>query len=191
MFEYDKDIPDPKGGDFLISEPFLPDPNFERTVILVCEHNDEGTFGLVLNKITDLTLSDVMEEEFSFLGKLNLGGPVEQNTLHFLHRFEQPIEGSIELTNGLYWNGSFEQIKILIESGSVDEEDIKFFIGYSGWAEGQLREELDRQSWFVKPNATSNQVFDLDADDLWKSILSRMGGKYKVFSNYPVDPRLN
>ncbi len=190
MFEYDKNIPDPKSGDFLISEPFLPDPNFERTVILVCEHNEEGTFGLVLNKITDLTLNDVMEDNFEFLGRLNLGGPVEQNTLHFVHRLED-IEGSVKIGEGLYWSGSFEQVKILLETGTIEEEDIKFFIGYSGWSEGQLREELDKQSWFVKPKATARQVFDLDADDLWKSILSEMGGKYRVFSNYPVDPRLN
>ncbi len=191
MFEYDKNIPDPKRGDFLISEPFLPDPNFERTVILVCEHNEEGTFGLVLNKVTDLTLNDVMEEDFSFLGKLNVGGPVEHNTLHFLHRLDRPIEGSVQIAKDLYWSGSFEEIRILIETGNIEENDIRFFVGYSGWSEGQLREELDRQSWFVKSGASSAQVFDLDADRLWKSILKEMGGKYKVFSNYPADPRLN
>lgn len=191
MFEYDKNIPDPKSGDFLISEPFLPDPNFERTVILVCEHNTEGTFGLVLNKITDLTLNDVMEENFEFLGKLNLGGPVEHNTLHFLHRTDDTIEGSVRLANNLNWGGNFEGIRILIETGRIEEEDIKFFVGYSGWGAGQLREELDRQSWILKPNATSRQVFDMDPDDLWKLILNEMGGKYKVFSNYPSDPRLN
>ena len=191
MFEYDKNIPDPKRGDFLISEPFLPDPNFERTVILICDHTEEGAFGLVLNKVTDLTLNDVMEENFAFLGKLNFGGPVEQNTLHFLHRTNNPIEGAVELAKNLHWSGNFEAIKFLIETGSIEEEDIKFFIGYSGWSAGQLREELDRQSWFLKPNASSRQVFDMDSDDLWKSILNEMGGKYKVFSNYPADPRLN
>jgi putative transcriptional regulator len=191
MFEYDKNIPDPKRGDFLISEPFLPDPNFERTVILVCEHNEEGTFGLVLNKATDITLNDVMEEDFAFLGKLNLGGPVEHNTLHFLHRTVDSIDGSVALSEKLNWGGEFEDIRILIESGKIEESDIKFFIGYSGWGAGQLREELDRQSWFLMPKASSRQVFDMDADDLWKSILNEMGGKYKVFSNYPSDPRLN
>ena len=191
MFEYDKNIPDPEKGDFLISEPFLPDPNFERTVILICENNEDGTFGLVLNKVTDLTLNDVMEENFSFLGKLNLGGPVEHNTLHFLYRTDHPLEGAVELSGGYYWGGSFEQIRVLLETGVLEEKDVKFFICYSGWASGQLREELDRQSWFVKTKATSRQVFDLDADELWKSILNEMGGKYKVFSNYPIDPRLN
>ena len=191
MFEYDKNIPDPKGGDFLISEPFLPDPNFERSVILICENSDEGTFGLVLNKGTDLLLEDVLDEEIPFQGTLNVGGPVEQNTLHFIHRLKVPIEGSVEIGKGLYWSGDFEQIKSMLWTGEAHENEVKFFLGYSGWSEGQLREELDRQSWFVKPGATAKQVFELEVDALWKSILEGMGGKYKVFSNYPIDPRLN
>ena len=191
MFEYDKNIPDPERGDFLISEPFLPDPNFERTVILVCEHSLEGTFGLVLNKETDLTLNDVMKEQLPIKNPLNLGGPVEQNTLHFLHRIEQPISRAVKITDQLYWSGDYEEIKELLELGAVSENDVRFFLGYAGWSAGQLREELDRQSWFVHKGATSHQVFDMSSENLWKSILQGMGGKYKVFSNYPTDPRLN
>ena len=191
MFEYDKNIPEPDRGDLLISEPFLNDPNFERTVILICEHNERGTFGLVLNKVTDLTLKDVLAEEVAFSGLLNLGGPVEQNTLHFVHKLGEKIDGSIELGDGLYWSGDFEQIKSMLNEGLLQETDIQFYLGYSGWEEGQLRQELDAQSWFVKRRTTSKEIFDMDADEFWKSILKTMGGKYKVFSNYPVDPRLN
>jgi putative transcriptional regulator len=189
--DYDKNIPDPKNGDLLISEPFLHDPNFDRTVILVCDNGIEGTFGLVINKTTSLLLAEVMNETINFNSCLNLGGPVEQNTLHYVHRIKVPIDDSIELGNGLYWSGDFNQIKELIANGQVTEEDIKFYLGYSGWSEGQLREELDQQSWFVKPQATSRQIFDMDEEALWQSILKEMGGKYKVFSNYPSDPRLN
>ncbi|MHA7100804.1 YqgE/AlgH family protein [Roseivirga pacifica] len=191
MFEYDKNIPDPERGDLLISEPFLNDPNFERTVILICEHNDQGTFGLVMNKLTDLLLSDVMKEEIDFTGLLNLGGPVEQNTLHFIHRRVQGIEGSIALGEDLFWSGDFEQVKFMLNEGLLKEENIQFYLGYSGWGEGQLRDELDRQSWFIKKQATAHEIFDMEPDELWKSVLKGMGGKYKVFSNYPVDPRLN
>lgn len=191
MFEYDKNIPEPESGDFLISEPFLNDPNFERTVILICEHTEESTFGLILNKLSDLKLDDVLEEKITFPAYLNLGGPVEQNTLHFIHRLEGKIEGSIELNNGLFWSGDFEQIKFLLNSNLVKEEDIQFYLGYSGWDAGQLRKELDKQSWFVRKKATATEIFDMESDILWKSILSQMGGKYRVFSNYPVDPRLN
>ena len=191
MFEYDQNIPEPESGDFLISEPFLNDPNFERTVILLCEHSDEGTFGLILNKVSDLKLDDVLEEEITFPIYLNLGGPVEQNTLHFIHRLENQIEGSIKLDEGLYWSGDFEQIKFLLNSNLIKEEDIQFYLGYAGWGAGQLRKELDKQSWFVRKGATAKEIFDMESDILWKSILKEMGGKYKVFSNYPVDPRLN
>ena len=191
VFEYDKDLPEPEKGDFLLSEPFLNDPNFERTVILVCEHNDEGTFGLVMNKLSDLQLNDVLEEEVTFPAYLNIGGPVEQNTLHFVHRLGQTIDGSIQLNGDLYWSGDFEQVKFLMNSGLVAAEDIQFYLGYSGWASGQLRGEMDSSSWFVRKGATAKEIFDLESDILWKSILREMGGKYKVFSNYPSDPRLN
>ena len=158
---------------------------------MICEHNERGTFGLVLNKVTDLTLKDVLAEEVAFSGLLNLGGPVEQNTLHFVHKLGEKIDGSIELGDELYWSGDFEQIKSMLNEGLLQETDIQFYLGYSGWEEGQLRQELDAQSWFVKRRTTSKEIFDMDADEFWKSILKTMGGKYKVFSNYPVDPRLN
>ena len=191
MFAYDKNIPEPEKGDLLISEPFLNDPNFERTVILICEHNAQGTFGLVLNKKTKLRLEDVLTDEIPFFGTLNLGGPVEQNTLHFVHTKPKELEGAVDLGNGLAWSGDFKQVKTFLATGVMNEADIQFYLGYSGWAEGQLREELDAQSWFVKKGATQEELFEMSAEELWKSVLKTMGGKYKVFSNYPVDPRLN
>ena len=191
MFEYDKNIPEPDRGDLLISEPFLNDPNFERTVILICEHNEQGTFGLVLNKKTDLLLEDVLTEEIAYDGILNLGGPVEQNTLHFVHRKPDDLNDAVQLGNGLGWSGDFEQIKFMLNEGLIEEDEIQFYLGYSGWAEGQLRDELDAQSWFVKKGATQEEIFEMSAEELWTSVLKTMGGKYKVFSNYPVDPRLN
>lgn len=191
MFEYDKNIPEPDRGDLLISEPFLNDPNFERTVILICENNEEGTFGLVLNKKTKLTLSDVLTDEIHYQEAINLGGPVEQNTLHFVHTKPEELEGAVALGNGLAWSGNFEQVKFMLNEGSLKAADIQFYLGYSGWSEGQLREELDAQSWFVKKGATQDEVFKMSVEELWTNVLKTMGGKYKVFSNYPVDPRLN
>ena len=192
MFEYDKNLPEPQRGDFLLSEPFLNDPNFERTVILVCEHNDEGTFGLVLNKLSDLQLNDVLEEEFIFPAYLNIGGPVEQNTLHFVHRLGNVIEGSIQLNGNLYWSGDFEQVKFLMNSGLIKAEDIQFYLGYSGWASGQLREEMDSQSWFVRKGATSKEIFDLESDILWKSILREIWEEsIRCFQITLATPRLN
>ena len=188
---YEHEVIIPKKGDLLISEPFLPDPNFERTVILLCEHNDEGSFGFVLNKLSMLKFSDVIQEVGEFQKPLYVGGPVQQDTLHFVHRVGNTLEGSVPVNDELYWGGNFEQVKVMINSDSIKEYDYKFFIGYSGWGEGQLMDEINAKSWIVCPSANANQVFDTDPSNLWREILKSMGGKYKVFSNYPTDPRLN
>lgn len=181
----------PQKGDLLISEPFLPDPNFERTVILLCEHNEEGSFGFVLNKPSLLKYNDVVEEAKEFDETLYVGGPVQQDTLHFVHREGNQIEGSLELVNGIYWGGNFEQLQIMIDSKQIHAPDYKFFIGYSGWGSGQLEAELKEKTWIISNQARPNQVFDITAEDLWKTVLNEMGGKYRMISNYPIDPRLN
>jgi putative transcriptional regulator len=181
----------PKKGDLLISEPFLPDPNFERTVVLMCEHNEEGSFGFVLNKPSLLKYSDVIEDANDFNASLYIGGPVQQDTLHFVHRAGGLIEDSVEIGQGIYWGGNYEQLQVLIDTKQLKPEDFKFFIGYSGWGAGQLEMELKEKTWFVYNITTPSEVFDTDPENLWKMVLNNMGGKYKMISNYPIDPRLN
>ncbi|WP_420155655.1 YqgE/AlgH family protein [Siphonobacter sp.] len=177
-------------GSLLLAEPFLGDENFERSVVLICEHNEQGTFGLVLTQTTELLLDDVIEDDIYPDVPLFVGGPVEKNTLHYIHRRPDLIEGSTELQDGLFWSGDFEQIKKLLNLGSLPAGDIRFFIGYSGWGEGQLSDELNRDSWIVS-NTRPGQLFDCPTDQLWRSTLRDMGGAYRVLSHYPTDPRLN
>ena len=181
----------PRRGDLLISEPFLPDPNFERTVVLICENNQDGTIGFILNKPSLVNLGDVFEEFSHFEKKLLVGGPVQQDSMHFLHRSLKNVDGGTKIGEGIYWGGNFEQLKILMQDSMVDPDDVLYFLGYSGWAPGQLDEELKENSWIVSPDATATQVFDLDPELLWREVLKNMGGKYRMFSNYPTDPRLN
>lgn len=176
-------------GSLLIAEPFLGDTNFKRSVVLVCEHSAEGTFGLVLNQTTNLTLSDVLDDTYAEL-PLFTGGPVQQNTLHFVHRRPDLIDDSVEVMDGLYWSGDFDQVKQAVNLGTLKNEDIRFFIGYSGWSEGQLAGELEAKSWIVARTDTAF-LFDTPADQFWRGILKRMGGEFKAIANYPVDPRLN
>ena len=187
----DTSITKPQNGSLLISEPYLGDPNFERSVVLLCSHNeDEGTFGLVLNRKSNLKLSDVIDVyNDTFDAELGIGGPVQYNTLHYVHRLSE-LPQAIKLGEDLYWGGDFEILRTMIGSGIVSTSDIKFFLGYSGWTPGQLQEEIDKNVWIVNNNAT-NKLFNLEADKLWRSVLKDMGGKYKVLSNYPLDPRLN
>lgn len=176
-------------GNLLIAEPFLGDTNFERSVILVCEHSADGTFGLVLNQTTSLTLSDVLEDTYAEL-TLFTGGPVQQNTLHFIHRRPDLIDDSVEVMEGLFWSGNFEQVKKAVNLGTLTNSDIRFFIGYSGWSEGQLADELDAKSWIVA-RTDPEFLFNTPPDQFWRGILKRMGGAFKAIANYPTDPRLN
>ncbi len=180
----------PKAGRILVSEPYLPDPNFERTVILMTEHNQEGSIGFILNKPADNLVGDLMEDLRKYKGPLFIGGPVQQDTLHILHR-KGDIENSVKIAEGVYWGGNFEDIVIKLETNQLLSSDIKFFLGYSGWSPGQLDEELNVDSWIVTENVNEEFVFETTYDQMWRKALKDLGGRYSVFSNYPTDPRMN
>ncbi|MGV3640878.1 MAG: YqgE/AlgH family protein [Adhaeribacter sp.] len=179
-----------RSGTILISEPYMGDPNFERTVVLVCRHDEEGSFGLVLNRKSNLKLSDVLDV-FQQDGdmELSIGGPMEYNTLHYIHQLDK-LQESIPLSQSVFWGGDYEQLKEFLSSGLISPDEIRFFLGYSGWSPGQLQEEIDNKIWIVNNTAT-DLLFDLNQDSLWREILKQMGGKYKVLANYPIDPSLN
>jgi putative transcriptional regulator len=187
MFE---NMPEVKTGSVLISEPFLKDPNFDRTVIIICKHSEEGSLGFVLNRPVELKLEEITEDFGGMDGDIFIGGPVQRNSLHFLHKGIVDIGDSQQVAPGLFWGGSFEDLKWKIKSGEISREDIRFFLGYSGWDKGQLDEEIDHKSWFVA-NLGDDSIFDIDPERLWRKILKHMGGKFKIVSNYPHDPRLN
>jgi len=190
FFDYNTELT-PQKGDLLISEPFLPDPNFNRTVVLLCEHNEMGSFGFVLNKPSNLKMSEIMEDLGGLEIEAYLGGPVQQDTLHFIHRRPELFENSIEITDGLFWGGEYEKLKLLADTGQINPNEFKFFVGYSGWSGGQLSNELEENSWIISRNIEIEHIFDTKPDKLWKIALEKLGGKYRMFSNYPVDPRLN
>lgn len=192
MDNFDSFVPEkPEKGDLLISEPFLPDPNFERSVILLCEHDENGTFGFVLNQLSTLKFDEVIEESGGFADELFVGGPVQQDTIHLIHRCPELIENSKNVNDEIYWGGDFDKIIFLLNTNQISKSDVKFFIGYSGWSPGQLMSEIEAKSWIVHKNPTAQQVFDSDANVLWRKVLNEMGGKFKTFSNYPSDPRMN
>jgi putative transcriptional regulator len=177
-------------GSLLIAKPFLGDPNFERGVILLCSNGEQGSFGFVWNQVTELLLGDVLEETIYKDIHLYLGGPVEKNTLHFIHRRPDLISGGEEIMEGVFWGGNFDQVRTLININSLDVDDVRFFIGYSGWSEGQLDDELDEDSWIVT-NASADFLFTTVPSNFWREILKDMGGEYRSIANYPTDPRLN
>ncbi len=180
----------PAPGTLLVAEPPLADPNFRRTVILLCEHNLEGSFGLVLNRPTGHRLAEVSLTPLPFDGELGLGGPVQPDTLHYLHPYGDEVDGAMPVVDGVYWGGDFEQVQQLLEAERLDADRFRFFVGYSGWGPGQLDDEFDEGSWFVLP-ATAHLIWAASDDNLWRQVLRSLGGDYALLSTYPDDPRMN
>ena len=181
----------PDTGDLLISEPYLMDRNFNRTVILLCKHSEAGTIGFVLNKSANIPLADMVDETGSFNSTLYVGGPVEQNTLHFIHRHHPLASLGSPVMDNTYWGGDYLELLRMMNTRSIRKRDIRFFVGYSGWSAGQLADEIRAHTWIVMKHATPEMIFDWDNQNLWKACLRNMGGKFKLMANYPVDPRSN
>jgi len=180
----------PAKGKILLSEPFMLDPNFKRSVVFLCVHDEEGSIGFVLNQKAKLAIPDIFPE-FDYLDiHLYHGGPVEANTVHFLHKLGDIIPNSELIVDDIYWSGSFEVLKILMAEKKVTPNNIRFFLGYSGWGAGQIEEELKENSWFVT-NVQSSDIFNNDPDKLWNNILKEMGEEYRQISNYPENPSWN
>jgi putative transcriptional regulator len=119
-----------------------------------------------------------------------VGGPVQQDTLHFLHR-NTTLDNAVEIREGIYWGGDFENLIVQIDTARLKSSDIRFYLGYSGWGPGQLETELKDDSWIVCDYVTDELLFDTEPELIWKKALENMGGKYNVISKYPTDPRLN
>ena len=179
-----------KAGRLLISEPFMQDPYFKRSVVLLTEHSDNGSFGLILNKPIPMYLNEAIENAPLFDSRLALGGPVQKETLHYLHLLGDRIPNSTEVMDGVFWGGDFDAIKELMLSGELQPGNIRLFVGYSGWAEGQLNSEMESKSWIVA-SAKKDLLFSEKPELLWSSILESMGTPYNYLVNLPEDPRLN
>lgn len=177
-----------KSGTLLLSQPFMADPNFERTVVLICDHDKEGSLGFVINRPTDVSILEVMPLFTELDSICYEGGPVAKDTLHFLHNYGK-LQGCKEVLPGLFWSGNFEQLRQCISRRDVKAEDIQFFIGYSGWDAGQLDDEIEEGSWILTTES-KDDIF-LGLGDLWKNTLKNMGGQYKLMAGFPKDPRLN
>ena len=182
---------EPSLGKLLISEPFLMDPNFKRSVILISDYQEEGTVGFVLNHPSLLLLKDLIPELPEADFPVFIGGPVATDTVHFIHRCYDKMNDGQEIAKGIYWGGNFETLKILINSGSIEPQEVKFFIGYSGWAPDQLKEEIAENTWIVSDQYHQDVVFSANEEELWREVIINLGPKYAHVSNFPQDPRLN
>jgi putative transcriptional regulator len=179
----------PAAGKLLIAEPFLVDPNFARTVILVTEHGEEGTVGFILNRSTQLTLGDLIPELYTPELAIYQGGPVQLDTLHMIHRTPDVLGGN-KIANGMYWGGSYETFQTLMEEHTYDTMNMKMYVGYSGWGAGQLDKEMDEGSWIVA-DANEKLLFDVRPEQMWKEAIKLLGREYNYLAHMPLDPQLN
>lgn len=179
-----------KKGQLLISEPFLNDPNFLRSVVLLVEHGSSGTIGFVMNQKSELSMEDVSEDFVNIDFPVYVGGPVDHRSIHFVHTLGDRIANTTPIGGDLYWGGDFDQVLELTRLGLIKAHEIRYFIGYSGWGGGQLAEECRAKTWIVL-EMPQTPLLSIDTQDMWREILKSKGGKFKEISNYPVDPRMN
>jgi putative transcriptional regulator len=177
-------------GQLLLDSGQLRGSFFQRTVVLICQHDVEGAFGLVLNRETgsnagEMIVADLPEQLKNY--PLYLGGPVQPSALSFLHS-DAFIPDANVLPN-LSLGHSLDSLVEMGESFSASRK-IKMFAGYAGWSPGQLEDELKRKAWLTHP-ASLELVFDMQPDQLWQKILRQKGGRYRLLAQMPEDLSLN
>ena len=176
----------PSKGCVLLAEPFMTDDHFSRSVIYLCEHNNEGSYGFILNNKLDLTLDQIIPDQNLPKLDVSYGGPVHASNLFFIHQYGEMVNESVKLDTNLWTGGDFEQLIELIKINAIDVNKIRFFLGYSGWSSEQLDSEMKSRSWIVT-NYINNKLFEYNSD-LWKTILIKKGGEFKAISNFPLNP---
>jgi len=181
----------PRAGRLLISEPFMLDPNFKRSVLILTECSEEGAMGFVLNHESEYKLGDILPDiQYSEL-PVFIGGPVGNDTLHFIHCVPEKIGGGIELADGVYWGGDFDAVQDLISTYQLTDKEIKFFVGYSGWTSGQLDAEIQDDAWIVADKYSPEILFSHDEQNLWKDVVKSLGQRYAHIANFPENPMMN
>jgi len=174
-----------KSGKLLLAEPFMLDPNFRRSAVLICEHSaDDGTVGFILNKPLNVNINELVSDLPEIESPVFFGGPVATDSIHYVHNVGDLLEESIPVLRGVHWGGDFEKLKFLIQSKLILPHNIRFFVGYSGWSPGQLKEELGYKSWVVT-DMHANYLFKSKPGMLWKQAMHNLGDTYSVIAQMP------
>jgi putative transcriptional regulator len=169
----------------------MMDPNFKRSVILLTEYSEIGAMGFVLNHQSEYLLGDLLPDLPYSEMPVYIGGPVGEDTLHFIHRCPEKIEDGIEIGDGVFWGGNFETVKNLVTNYQLTENEIKFFAGYSGWTPKQLDNEITEDTWIVSDKCSPELVFTHDEQNMWKQVVIGLGQRYAHIANFPENPEMN
>lgn len=178
-------------GTFLISTPDIDKGIFFRGVVLVCEHNQNGSFGLVINKTLDLELpEEIINIQHMANPRVGIraGGPVQTNQMMLLHTSPEIPNQTLQICEGVYLGGDLQ----FLQDSLTDENGphIHLCFGYAGWGSGQLEREFLDGHWFLHP-ASARHIFFTSAEKIWQQILREMGGKYASLSMIPEDLSVN
>jgi putative transcriptional regulator len=146
--------------------------------------------GFVLNRKYENTLNELIPELNIAPIPVYYGGPVEIDSIHFIHQCPDIIPGGQEVMKGIFWGGDFEMVISLLKNKTLDTNKIRFYIGYSGWSIGQLNDEMNEKTWLTV-KATRKLIFHNKSEEIWKDSLKHMGGDYEMMVNFPIDPQLN
>jgi putative transcriptional regulator len=180
-------------GSLLIANPVLPDPNFSRTVILLCNHDEQGSFGLVINRSAQLRATDLFSSIDIFKSyneKIYMGGPVSEAMVFYLYRSTKSVDGLDEVCSGVFFGSSLEALESLYLDIANPNENIRFYLGYSGWASGQLDVEMEQNSWLSQV-ADERLIFLDPEDQIWPQSVNSLGKKYQYLTKAPVNPQWN
>lgn len=179
-----------KKGSILISRPSLTLDIFSRSVVLIVDHTDNGTIGFIINKSTEIPIN-VFVEDIDITEVVYEGGPVDKDNIFYLHRRPDLIENSYQISEGIYWSGDFDDVNNAIKYNLFNKNDIKFFLGYSGWSKNQLFEEIEeRKEWEIINNIPID-LFTCNTNEIWKNLMKKLGGENLIWSNTPFDPSMN
>lgn len=181
----------PKKGRILLSDPFMGDEYFERSVVYLCEHSKEGSFGFVMNHHFEINLNELNENFLDLNTKISVGGPVEKETLYFMHTLGDELNDSLKISEGIYMGGDFDQLYKIITPEIIADDKIRFFLGYSGWTASQLQQEIKDHAWIVCDIDDSHEILNTKENDMWKYFMNKLGPKYKLISDFPLDPSEN
>jgi putative transcriptional regulator len=180
---------DSLAGHFLIASPAIMDPNFERAVVLITAHNDEGAVGVILNRCSAATVGEAVPQLAPVIDvdePVFVGGPVNPDGVAVLAEFDDPEEAGIVVLDDV----GFVAIEEALEVQAPELQRTRVFAGVAGWGPEQLEDELDRDDWIIEP-ADVDAIFTDDPDRLWSEVLRRKGGRYELVARMPLDPSMN
>ena len=179
-----------KKGRILISEPSFNDSIFFKSVVLLTHHNDDESTGLILNQPTKINLNEILNNIPLSDFPVYIGGPVAKQSLQFIHTLGSLIPESKQITENIYFGGDFNTILKLMQDKKITKNEIRFFVGYSGWGEDQLNTEIREDSWLVE-NLKDDLCMKYSTPKLWNKIIRNQKSDYAIWVNIPKDPNLN